>query len=109
MALDISHYMLTYSPVNPANCFKTEDWDSECNVLLKNYSKFITDINVNCFDKAIAIVKNEQVLENLKKCELFNEMNYMEIFVGSLKGKMRTDLARYIKNEKLDKLERSGL
>ena len=108
MGLDITHYKFSHLPNDEGRQLTIEDWDLECNVSLQFYSKFITDVWEYDFNKTIVIVENEQVLENLKKCEFFNDMNYMEVFVGSLKGKMRTDLASYIKNEKLDKLERSG-
>lgn len=102
------HYMFSLSPNDKGNQCTIEDWDLDCNVSLKHYSKYITDIWEYDFDKAIAIVKNEQVLEALKKCKTFDEMNYMAVFVGSQDSKMRTNLASYIKNEKLDKLEKSG-
>lgn len=108
MGLDVTHYMLSHSPNDEGRQLTIEDWDLDCNVPLQYYSKFITDVWEYDFDKTIVIVENEQVLENLKKREFFNEMNYMEVFVGSQNSKMRTDLASYIKNEKLDKLERTG-
>lgn len=108
MGLDITHYKLSHSPNDEGNQLTVEDWDSICNVPLEHFSKYINDIWEYDFDKTIVIVENEQVLENLKKCEFFNEMDYMAFFVGSRDNKMRTDLARFIKNEKLDKLEKSG-
>jgi hypothetical protein len=105
MGLDITHYKLSLSPNDKGNQCTIEDWDLDCNVSLKHYSKYITDIWEYDFDKAIAIVKNEQVLENLKKSELFDEKNLKKVFVGSINSKMRADISRYIKTEKLDKLE----
>lgn len=107
MGLDVTHYKFSHSPNDKGNQCTIEDWDLDCNVSLQNYSKFITDIWEYDFDKTIAIVKNERVLENLKKCEFFNEGNYIKIFIGSLNSKMQTDLARYIQDEKLDKLKKT--
>lgn len=108
MGLDITHYKLSHSPNDEGNQLTVEDWDSICNVPLEHFSKYITDIWEYDFDKTIAIVKDEQTLEKLKTDQLFDEMGYMAVFVGTTDNKLRTNLAAFIKNEKLDKLEQSG-
>ena len=108
MGLDITHYKLSHSPNDEGNQLTVEDWDSICNVPLEHFSKYINDIWEYDFDKTIAIVKDEQTLEKLKMDETFSEMDYMAVFIGTIDNKLRTDLATFIKNEKLDKLENSG-
>lgn len=108
MGLDITHYMLSHSPNDEGTQLSIEDWDSICNVPLENFSKYITDVWEYDFDKTIAIVKDEQTLEKLKMDETFSEMDYMAVFIGTINNKLRTDLATFIKNEKLDRLEKSG-
>jgi hypothetical protein len=108
MGLDITHYKLSHSPNDEGNQWTIEDWNSICNVPLEHFSKYITDVWEYDFDKSIAIVKDEQTLEKLKKDKEFSEMDYMAVFVGSQNRKMGIDLATFIKNEKLDKLEQSG-
>lgn len=109
MGLDITHYKLSHSPNDEGNQLTIEDWDLICNVPLEHFSKYITDVWEYDFDKTIALVKDEQTLEKLKKDETFSEMDYMAVFIGTSDNKLRTKLATFIKNEKLDKLEKSGL
>lgn len=109
MGLDIAHYKLSHSPNDEGNQLTVGDWDSICNVPLEHFSKYITDVWEYDFDKTIAIVKDEQTLEKLKTNKTFSEMEYMAVFIGSIDNKLETDLATFIKNEKLDKLEKSGL
>jgi hypothetical protein len=109
MGLDITHYKLSHSPNEEGNQLTVEDWDSICNVPLEHFSNYITDIWEYDFGKTIALVKDEQTLEKLKTDETFTKMNYMAVFIGTANNKLRTDLATFIKNEKLDKLEKSGL
>ena len=107
MGLDITHYKLSHSPNDEGNQLSIEDWGSICNVPLEYFSKYITDVWEYDFDKTIAIVKDEQTLEKLKMDETFSEMDYMAVFIGTIDNKLRTDLATFIKNEKLDNLEKS--
>lgn len=108
MGLDVTHYMFSHSPNDEGRQLTIEDWDLDCNVSLQYFSKYITDVWEYDFDKTIALVKDEQTLEKLRKDQLFDEMGYMAVFVGTTDNKLRTNLATFIKNEKLDKLEKSG-
>jgi hypothetical protein len=109
MGLDISHIQLTLKPNDIGDFFTIDEWDLDCNVSLKHFSKYITTIDDLNFDKTIAIVENEKQLEKLKKTQWFSETEYLKVFIGKLNDKMQTKLAEFIVAQKLDKLENSQL
>ena len=109
MGLDISHLQLSFTPDEENNFFRTEDWDLDCNVPLKHYSKYITTIEDFDFNKSIAIVKNEEDLEKLKAIDFFREESYIKVFIGEINESFKTQLSKYLEKEKLDQLEKVSL
>lgn len=105
MGLDVSHVQLTVTPVDKGDFFYVDDWDLDCNVPLKTYSKYITTIDVLDFSKTLAIVKSEEQYEKWRKTEWFSSTEYLKVFIGDLSDIMRAQLAKFIINQKLDKLE----
>jgi hypothetical protein len=109
MGLDVSHIQLIFQPDAKGNFFYIDDWDLDCNVPLKNYSKYIRTIDDLDFNKTLAIVNNEEQFEMLKKTEWFNGLDYLNVFVGELNDNMREQISRFVENQKLTKLETSEL
>lgn len=109
MGLDVSHLQLTLTPNDKGDFFTIDDWDLDCNVSLKHFSKYITTIDDLDFNKSIAIVKNEKQYEKLKKTEWFSGIEYLKVFIGELNDTMQEQLAKFIVSQKLDKLETSEL
>lgn len=105
MGLDVSHQQLTLTPVNKNDFYTIDDWDLDCNVSLKHYSKYITTIDDLDFDKTIVLVKSEEDYEALKKLKCFGESDFLKVFVGELSDKTKTQIGKFIVSQKLDKLE----
>ena len=105
MGLDISHQQLTLVPVNKNDFYTIDDWDLDCNVSLKHYSKYITTIDDLDFDKTIAVVKCEADYEVLKKAEWIGETEFLKVFIGQPDNKMKEQFEKFIVSQKLDKLE----
>lgn len=105
MGLDVTHVKLTREPIEKGDYYLLDEWESCCNVPLKHYEKFITDVEVFDFDKTIAIFNNEADLEQLKRNNLFNEQSCMKIFIGKIDERLKKQVKSYIAREGLDKLE----
>ncbi len=105
MGLDISHKQLTLIPNDKGYFFTIDDWDLDCNVSLKHFSKYIMTIDDLNFDKTIAIVENEKQFEKPKRTEWFSETEYLKVFIGEVNDTMQHQLAKFIISQKLDKLE----
>ncbi len=105
MGLDVSHIKLTTKPNDKGDYFYIDDWELDCNVSLKHYSKFITTIDDFDFNKTIAIVKNEEQFEKLKNKEWFGFGDYLKIFIGELNNQMQKNIRNFINLQKMDSLE----
>lgn len=105
MGLDISHIQLTKTPVNKSQYFHIDEWELDCNVPLKTYSKYIRTIDDIDFNKTLVIVKNEEQYEILKNNEWFCATDYLKVFIGEIDNAMQKKLAKFVVNQKLDKLE----
>lgn len=109
MGLDINHLQLTLTENNKGDYFYIEDWDSTCNVPLENYSKYITTVEEFDFNKTLAIIKNEELFEKLKKAQWFDASGYLKIFIGDMNATMKEQLNKFIVSQNLDKLEKIEL
>lgn len=109
MGLDVSHVQLTLTSNDNHRFFYLDDWESGCNVPLKNYSKYITTIDDLDFNKVLAIIENEEEYEKTKKRDWFAAMDYLNVFIGELNHTMEEQIATFISSQKLDKLETSRL
>lgn len=105
MGLDISHIQLTKTPVNKSQYFYVDEWELDCNVPLKTYSKYIRTIDDIDFNKTLVIVNNEEQYEILKNNEWFCATDYLKVFIGEIDNAMKKKLAKFVVNQKLDKLE----
>ncbi len=105
MGLDVSHLHLTLTPHDKRDFFELEDWEVDCNVPLKHYAKYITTIEDLEFDKTLAIVKSEADYEKLKQNEWFSSEDYLQIFIEERNPKVKEQIAKFIVNQRLDKLE----
>ena len=103
MGLDVSHLQFTLTPNDNGDFFRIDDWD--CNVPLENYSKYITTIDDLDFSISLAVVKNEEDFEKLKKTDGLNSTDYIEVFVGELNETMREQISKFIVSQKLDSLD----
>lgn len=105
MGLDVSHLQLTLTPDENSRYFDIDDWNSDCNVPLENYSKYITTIEILDFKECIIVVKNEKDFEDFDKAAKRDSIENLKVFIGELNDSMRAQLSRYIADQKLEKLK----
>lgn len=105
MGLDVSHLQLTLTPNDNGNFFHIDYWDLDCNVPLENYEKYITTIHDFDFSKSLAVIKNEEDFEKLKKMEGLSLSNYIEVFIGEFNQIMKERLSKFIVSQKLHSLK----
>lgn len=111
MGLDVFHCMLSNTPNEENNYFllgEDDEWETECNVPLMHYARFITDINQYDFNKSIAVVNNENEYKLLMDNGRLESTSFLKVFIGSREA-LEPDIERFIESQGLQEMERSEM
>ncbi|MDY6801863.1 MAG: hypothetical protein SVU94_11670 [Bacteroidota bacterium] len=106
MGLSTSHYKLTFEPQDENDFLLIEDWDESCNVPLKHYARFITDVKEYDFNKSILIVNSLEKLNRLETKDWFSSKNFLNVFINTNENLLNKEINSFIAAHGLDKYEK---
>lgn len=106
MGLSTSHYKLTFEPEDENDFLLIEDWDECCNVPLKHYARFITDVKEYDFNKSVVIVNSLDELNRLETKDWFNSKDFLNVFINTHENLLNKEINSFIVAHGFDKYEK---